>query len=115
MGEIISAESLQRCEMSLIKTTQDIYELAKKGLTIDLQERLMELREEALALQGENLALKRRVADLEAQMAVGSSLSLDGVVCWKTGQETEREGPYCQRCYDTDKKLIRLQSSHVLI
>ena len=97
--------------MSLLDTIKDTLELAKKGITIDLQERLMKLREEALALQDENLALKVRVSDLEAQMAESSSLSFDGVVYWKARQEADREGPYCQRCHDADKKLIRLQSS----
>ena len=34
--------------MSIIETSKDIFDLVKKGATIELQERLMELREEAL-------------------------------------------------------------------
>lgn len=40
--------------MSIIDTAKDIYSLAAKGLTIDLQQELMELREQALELQEEN-------------------------------------------------------------
>jgi len=28
---------------------------------------------------------------------------------WKKITEQEKEGPYCQLCYDKDQKLIRLQ------
>ncbi len=41
--------------MSLIDTAKDIYELAKRGATLELQEQLIKMREEALTLQEENL------------------------------------------------------------
>ena len=34
--------------MSIIDTAKDVYALVTKGLTIDLEEKLMELREQAL-------------------------------------------------------------------
>ncbi len=97
--------------MSLIDTAKDIYELAKKGATLELQERLIKIREEALSLQEENLKLRARVSELEAALSVRENLSFDGSAYWRSLEEGKREGPYCQRCYDADGKLIRLQSS----
>jgi len=39
--------------MAIIDTSKIIVELAKKGMTIELQEKIMQLREEALELQEE--------------------------------------------------------------
>ena len=96
--------------MSIIDTAKDVYELAKKGATLELQEQLIKMREEALALQQENLALKTRIKELEEARAIQESLSFDGTVYWKHLPDGEKEGPYCQRCYDVESRLVRLQS-----
>lgn len=96
--------------MSIIETSKDIYELVKRGATIDLQQRLLQLREEAMSLQEENLLLTQRIQDLEEQLRISTELEYDGSLYWIKKSDTENEGPYCQRCYDSDRKLIRLQS-----
>jgi hypothetical protein len=97
--------------MSLIDTAKVVYDLAKKGATIELQEQLMKMREEALSLQEQNVELRQRVAELEAERRVEESVVYDGALYWKDDDEGVRQGPYCQKCYDADRKLIRLQNS----
>ena len=97
--------------MSLIDTAKDIYELARTGATIELQEKLMRMREEAIDLQEENVSLRKRVSELEDALRLQTNLSFDGAIYWKTLSDTERDGPYCQRCYDVERKAIRLQYS----
>lgn len=99
--------------MSILDTAKDIYDLARKGATIDLQERLVHLREEAVSLQEENLALKETIKSLEASLNIEGEIDFDGSVYWRTDQSSgARAGPYCQRCYDIDQQLVRLQSHH---
>ena len=89
---------------------QDIVDLFKKGATIEAQEKIMEIREAALELQEENLELKERIRELEQQQEIKDSLVWDGVVYWiKDKNSNEREGPYCQPCWDKEKNLVRLQ------
>lgn len=97
--------------MSIIDTAKDIYTLAKKGATLELQEELLKIREEALALQEENLSLKQRISELESQNNLKANLEFDGALYWKTLDDGDSEGPFCQCCYDTEKKLIRLQDA----
>jgi hypothetical protein len=54
--------------MSLLPNYKDIVDLLKKGSTIEAQEKIMELREGALALQEENLNLKGRIQELETDL-----------------------------------------------
>ena len=38
-----------------------------------------------------------------------NALEFDGDVYWSVDGES-RDGPFCQRCYDVDGKLVRLHS-----
>ena len=69
--------------MSLIDTARNISLLAKRGVTVELVEQLVKLRQEAEALLEENRKLKARVAELEGRTAeVHNDLNFDGTVFW---------------------------------
>ena len=95
--------------MSLMDTAKDVVELVKKGATIELQERLMKLREEALALQEDNHQLRSRVAELEKKLKLHNDLVFEAGMYWLTKEDGKRDGPFCQKCHDTAGRLIRLQ------
>ena len=95
--------------MSLMDTAKDIYELVKKGATLDLQEKLIRFREEALSMQEENVNLKIRVQDLERELAYEKQVVYENPYYWRI-EADKKDGPFCQKCYDVDKKLVRLQT-----
>ena len=89
-----------------IPNYQDIVDLLKKGLTIEAQEKIMELREAALEYQNENLALKSNVKELQDALALRDSLE------WQKPYYVAKQKPgekFCQRCFDASGKAIRLQ------
>jgi hypothetical protein len=75
--------------MSVIDTARSIFLLARRGATLELQQQILQLRDEALALLEENRNLKARVAELEGRTEVSEIHSFDGTVFWgsKDGQE----------------------------
>ena len=87
---------------------KEIVELIKKGSTVEAQEMIMDLREKELSLQEENLDLKETVKSLE------SKLHLKKKVLWEKpfyyiDDDGTKDGPYCQKCYDSYENLLRLQ------
>jgi hypothetical protein len=54
--------------MALLPNYKDIIDLLKKGASIEAQEKIMELREGAIALQEENSKLKERIKELESEL-----------------------------------------------
>jgi ribosomal protein L37AE/L43A len=94
--------------MALLPNYKDIIELLKKGSTIEAQEKIMELREGALELQEENMKLKERINELESELNKKKQIQWEAPFYWIIGDES-KEGPICQKCYDSDNKLIRLQ------
>lgn len=87
---------------------KDIVELLKKGATVEAQEQIMALREGALLLQEENFGLREKVQNLEESLRVKGQLNFDGSSYW-LDDENKADGPFCQHCYDTNEKLVRLQ------
>jgi hypothetical protein len=89
-----------------IPNYQDIVILLKKGLTLEAQEKIVELREAALEYQNENLVLKNTIRELEGVLALRNSLE------WRKPYYVRKDNPnekFCQRCFDADGKAIRLQ------
>ena len=96
--------------MSILPEYNDIVELIKKGATLEAQEKILELRAEAVRLQGENIDLKEQIKNLENALSVKERLTYEAPYYWLETEEG-KDGPYCQHCHDKHKKLIRLQAS----
>jgi len=90
--------------MAIIDTSKIIVELAKKGMTIELQEKIMQLREEALELQEENLKLKRENIVLKKKEKLQEKVKYKRKVYYREGDEV----PFCPYCYEKHQLLIHL-------
>ncbi len=90
--------------MAIIDTSKAIVELAKKGMTIELQEKNMQLREEALELQEENLKLKTENITLKKKEELQEKVKFKRKVYYREGDEV----PYCPYCYEKHKLLMHL-------
>ena len=91
-----------------IPSYKEIVDLIKKGATFEAQEQIMALREATIELQEENFSLREKVKVLEEQQKIKTQAQFDGSVYW-LAEGTGRTGPFCQRCFDVDQKLVRLQ------
>jgi hypothetical protein len=96
--------------MSLLPDYKDIVELLKKGLTLEAQEKIMQLRVGALELQEENLKLREGIKQLEGELTLAKDLTFEPNtgLYWLSKLDSSRDGPYCSVCYDKEKKLVRL-------
>jgi len=97
----------------MIPSYKEIAELLKKGATLEAQEKIMELREAVMELKDESHALRSKVRELEEALSERDSVSFEGAVYWRyleneAGDPTDRDGPFCPRCYDVDGKLVRM-------
>jgi len=75
---------------------------------LEAQEKILELREAAMSLQEENLALRNRVRELEDQATLKQKVQWEKPYYWSS-EGGAKDGPFCQTCYDNDTKLVRLQ------
>lgn len=92
----------------MLPNYKDIVDLIKKGSNVEAQEKIMELREGALELQEQNIALTEQVAQLEAALQLQGEMIFKRTVYWRECEGAEPVGPFCSTCYDNEGKTIRL-------
>lgn len=73
-----------------------------------IQDALFFIREELLRVQEENYALKDKIKQLEEKIEEKGKIIYEKPSYWAVDGEN-KDGPFCQKCYDADRKLIRLQ------
>lgn len=100
---------------SLLETIGNLYQrgsqLEAQRKIVELQEMILELREAALSLREENVAIKEQLEEQNEFLDTKKRLEWDGAKYWLSFEDEkgEKEGPFCQRCWDDEQKLIRLQ------
>jgi len=94
--------------MGIIENAKDIAQLIKKYNDADLYQKIVDLRDEIFELREENLGLKEKIKNLEKDQYIQSQLTWEPPYYFLKKEE-KKDGPYCQKCWDENKKLIRLQ------
>lgn len=80
---------------------------AAKLKLAELIRALADSKLEVLEIQGKLTKAEARIRELEKQLEVRQALEWRDPFYWiKTKEGTE--GPFCQKCYDSEQKLVRL-------
>lgn len=90
--------------MDIMKAAKEAFQIAQKLDNIELQRTILELQSQALELQTENAQLRSQLADLRADTEFESRLHFKNDCYWLD----DGTGPFCSRCWDADRKKIRL-------
>ncbi len=94
--------------MKLLELANNVWDLVQKSKDAALKEAFIELRLKIIELTEENIQLREQLLELRDQAKEAQrTLHFDGKLYWVDDSKTD--GPYCQRCWDTDSKSIRLQ------
>jgi regulator of replication initiation timing len=71
-----------------------------------LKDQISALEKENDTLKSENAILKDKIKHLESKQNIIFEIPFYWII---TGEK--KDGPFCQRCFDKDNKLIRLQNN----
>lgn len=74
---------------------------------IELQVVLLDVLSKQQELVAQFAQAQARIKELEAEIKHTNALTFDGEVYWLRDGD-KKEGPFCQKCYDKDDKLVRL-------
>lgn len=94
--------------MSIINNAKEIADLVQKLGNIELYRKIVELEAQIIDLTRENHTRSEQVSELQRQLSVKGQLRYEEKMYWLV-DGNKKEGPYCQRCYDLEQKLVRLQ------
>ncbi len=95
--------------MGIIDNAKDIAELIKKIGNMELYEKIISLRDEIFQLKEENLNLRENLKSLKESQEIKSNMKYEPPYYWLE-KDNKKDGPYCQKCYDDNGKLMRLQN-----
>jgi hypothetical protein len=84
-----------------------VFELYKKGANLEAEQKLQELQEAFIDLKSENLELREELLELREKLKNKENLIYEAPFYYLEENET-KDGPFCQKCYDDQKKLVRL-------
>lgn len=90
-------------------TYYGILDLFKKGAIAEAQEQFTALHESALRLKQQNRPRPKLVCASETGVKCRWQLESNGITYYRV-ENGKRDGPYCQRCHDTESRLKRLQA-----
>ncbi len=95
-----------------IEAAKEIGSLTKGAKDHKLNERVLDLQERLIAVQGlvmelsaENDGLRRRVAELERAGEIAKEMVYEEPVYWRV-HDGKRDGPFCRVCWETERRLL---------
>jgi hypothetical protein len=96
--------------MGILETVKDVAVLVQKADNIELYQKILELQVQVMSVLEENYDLKARVRELADAAAFQGTLEFrDNMYYRRVGETTD--GPYCSKCWDAERKAVRLQTS----
>lgn len=107
LGSIKTATEIAK----LIKNSDISLQDAELKLKLaDLISSLADAKIEIAEIQTELISKQEKISELESQLKLKEQVSWDEPYYW-LGPASDKNGPYCQKCFDGDHKLIRLQGN----
>jgi hypothetical protein len=98
--------------VGIIDTLKDVATLVQKADNIELTNKVIALQTEVLGVFEENRTLRDRVSAAESALELKAKMQFDKDVYWMGDGRTEKDGPYCSRCFDIDGKPVRMVSRY---
>lgn len=93
------------------KGANDAIEGIEKGAELlEIKSNLLDAKDNVLELRAALIEKDEEIQKLKEELKFQKEVVYEEPVYWHLKENGEKDGPYCQKCYDGDNKLIRLQS-----
>jgi len=96
-----------------IKNSSDTLDKSGQKLKLaELIEALADIKMETAEIKSLIIEKDEKIQLLENQLKLKNDLKYVAPHYWLINSDEEKDGPFCQKCYDSDGKLIRLQGGN---
>jgi len=93
-----------------IKSSSDTLDKSGQKLKLaELIEALADIKMETAEIKSLIIEKDEKIESLKNQLKLKNDLIYEAPYYWMKNENDEKEGPFCQKCYDASKQLIRLQ------
>lgn len=94
--------------MSIIDDVKSVAKLIQQIDNVELYRKILDLQGEVMGLVQENSELRKEMAALKEHLRVTESLKFERNVYWNEKPDGTKEGPFCSKCWDKEKLLVRM-------
>lgn len=112
MNDVAAILTSIKTAVDLAKILKDssssLAEAEQKLKLADLISALAEVKMELAEIQTLLTEKDARIRELSEALKISGNLEYEAPFYWRV-EDGQKDGPFCQKCYDADSKLIRLQ------
>ena len=97
--------------MNIIDNIKSVAKIIQKADNIELYQKILDVQAEALEVVEENNKLREENGKLKEKLEIKKKLKYKDNAYWIEStdkKEGEKDEPFCSRCWDVDKNLVRL-------
>jgi len=96
--------------MSILDNVKAVAEVLQKADNIELYRQILDIQAEAMRLMEKIRALENDNHELKERFRIEENLKFDNDLYWLYKENNSKDGPFCSKCWDDNKKLIRVHS-----
>jgi len=93
--------------MAIFDELKSIGKIFQEAGKIEQYQQILKAQEELLEMQKKVQDLEKENTDLKEKLEIKENLVNENSAYW-INRERKKDGPFCSRCWDVDKKLVRL-------
>jgi hypothetical protein len=96
--------------MGILDNIKDVVGTIQKIDNIELYRKILDLQAETITVVGENADLRAQLDTLREQLSIKQRLRFEHNAYWDGDSLESSEGPFCSKCWDSDRKLVRMHT-----
>lgn len=97
--------------MNIFDKLKSIGKILQEVGKIEQNQQILEAQKELLEIQKKIQNLERENAELKEKLKIKESLIYENNAYWII-KDSKKDGPFCSRCWDVDKNLVRLHQGY---
>lgn len=94
--------------MNILDNIKTVVKTVQKIDNLELYQKILNLQGEIQKLFQENIKLKKENDSLQDKLKIKGSIKLNKGMYWIQKSDDKDDGPFCTKCWDVDKLLVRL-------
>ena len=97
--------------MGIFDVLKNAARVAQEAGKIELYGQILDVQQKLLEQQRQISELEEMNKELKAKLGTKESLSFQNGAYWIISEDVPKDGPFCSRCWDVEKKTVRLKPS----
>jgi len=96
--------------MAILDEIKSAAGIINKIGNMELYQKILDIQAQAMDLMERNVGLQKENFELKKDLEISKKLMHERDAYW-ISEDGKKDGPFCTRCWDAEKKLVRLHKT----